>query len=103
MEKLKLIWNTWKTIIFSVSAALPLISGIYWLSTNLVFASDFNVYQKNQEVRWLMYDSDKLWREYSQLRMKHTRTSTEELRMLAIEQQMKNVSKEIEGLRKSAP
>jgi len=54
-----------------LSAALSLIitiaGSVWWASNNIVFAEDFNQYQKQEHIRWLIYDSDQLWRQYREL------------------------------------
>jgi len=73
-----------------VAIAATLASGIYWISQNVVWAGDYREHVRASEERWIMYQQDKLWREYRELKSQDLLSPFEKERMAAIERAMRD-------------
>jgi len=82
-----------------LAVILPLVSAVWWASTNVVFASDYHHYQSQQKLRWMMYDQNQLWRDYQDVRRIPHKTPTDVERMQQLEHDMKLKRDEINAAR----
>jgi len=89
----------WTKLGAILAVLIPLMTGAFWTAQNLVLAEDFSQYQQEQDLRWLRYDSDKLWREYKELKHITSPTEVEKSRLEDIIRQMRDVDSKIESLR----
>jgi len=81
--------NVWQRYGAILAVILPIISGVWWAATNVVLAADYHRYQSEQAVRWLMYDENRLWRDYQETRHIRHKTETDRQRMADLEHELK--------------
>ena len=84
----------------AITSVLSIMAGAgWWFVSNVVFAEDFNRFQQQEEIRWLMYDEDRLWREYQELKQMQ-QTPMVRKRIADIELRLQRTRDEIRALRR---
>jgi len=58
----------WQRYAAIASVLSVLAGGGWWFVNNVVFADDFQQFRVEEQIRWLFYDEDRLWREYQSLK-----------------------------------
>ena len=88
----------WQRLAAIASVLSTLAVAGWWFVSNVVFAEDFNRFQQHEEIRWLMYDEDRLWREYQELKQMQ-QTPMVRKRISDIELRLQRTRDEIRTLR----
>jgi len=91
-----MIWTRFHSI---VVAALFFVGLGFWAANNIVFASDYNRYQTQQEIRWMQYDERMLYQEYRDMVRLSSKTDAERRRLADIEHEMSILRDRIKAAR----
>jgi len=90
---LKLI-KEFKIAIGAVATAVPIIFASYaWISDNMVFAAEFGRFKNQQELRWTMYDEQRLRSEYYDLRNLREMSNMDKRRLDTVKSELNSISK----------
>ena len=91
---------TWTHLHSACAAALFFVAAGFWTANNIVFASDYSRYQKQQELRWLQYDERQLYRDYREMMRIRNKTHADRQRLADLEHEMELKRSEIRAARR---